>query len=108
MYALQAPANRIGSQHLDPAQIKILQEIITRLVFIPFSVYYMHQPFRMDFRCAGPRLSGAGYFIFREVWLPDEFKDEAEKGRGVVYRIVRLPVVNIPLENYQYKVRGFG
>ncbi len=67
VYALQAPANRIGSQHLDPAQIKILQEIITRLVFIPFSVYYMHQPFRMDFRCAGPRLSGAGYFIFREV-----------------------------------------
>jgi uncharacterized protein (DUF486 family) len=63
-YVLQVPANRIGFEHLDLAQLKILQEIITLVVFIPFSVYYMHQPFRMDFLWAGLRLIGAVYFIF--------------------------------------------
>ncbi len=66
-YALQVPANRIGFQHLDLAQLKILQEIITLAVFIPFSIYYMHQPFRTDFLWAGLCLIGAAYFIFRGI-----------------------------------------
>lgn len=64
-YALQVPANRIGFQALSLAQLKILQEIITLSVFIPFSVYYMNQPMKMDFLWAGLCLVGAAYFIFR-------------------------------------------
>ncbi len=64
-YALQVPANRIGFTVMDLAQLKILQEVITLGVFIPFSIHYMHQPFKADFIWAGLCLLGAVYFIFR-------------------------------------------
>jgi uncharacterized protein (DUF486 family) len=64
-YALQVPANRIGFQYFDLAQLKITQEIITLAVFVPFSMFYMGQPFKTDFIWAGLCLLGAIYFIFR-------------------------------------------
>lgn len=64
-YALQVPANRIGFQVFSLAQLKILQEIITLAVFIPFSIFYMQQPMKTDFLWAGLCLIGAAYFIFR-------------------------------------------
>jgi uncharacterized protein (DUF486 family) len=64
-YLLQVPANRIGSETLSLAQLKIIQEVITLTVFVPFALFYMHQPFRLDFVWAGLCLMGAVYFIFR-------------------------------------------
>lgn len=64
-YLIQVPANRIGYTTLNLGQLKILQEVITLSVFIPFSLYYMNQPFRMDFVWAGLCLVGAVYFMFR-------------------------------------------
>ena len=64
-YTLQVPANRIGFRSLDLGQLKILQEVITLAVFVPFAVYYMKQPFRTDFIWAGLCLLGAVYFMFR-------------------------------------------
>ena len=64
-YLLQVPANRIGFQSLNLAQLKIIQEVITLAVFVPFSMYYMQQPFKLDFVWAGLCLVGAVYFIFR-------------------------------------------
>ncbi len=64
-YLIQVPANRIGYTTLSLSQLKILQEVITLSVFIPFSLYYMNQPFRMDFVWAGLCLVGAVYFMFR-------------------------------------------
>ncbi len=64
-YMLQVPANRIGYGTLNLAQLKILQEVITLSVFIPFSIWYMQQPLRMDYIYAGLCLMGAVYFIFR-------------------------------------------
>jgi uncharacterized protein (DUF486 family) len=64
-YVIQVPANRIGYQELNLGQLKILQEVITLSVFIPFSLFYMNQPFRMDFVWAGLCLVGAVYFMFR-------------------------------------------
>lgn len=64
-YLLQVPANRIGYTTLRLDQLKILQEIITLSVFIPFAIYYMHQPFKTDYLWAGLCLLGAVYFIFR-------------------------------------------
>lgn len=64
-YLLQVPANRIGYTELSLAQLKITQEVITLLVFIPFAMFYMHQPFKLDFVWAGLCLLGAVYFIFR-------------------------------------------
>ena len=64
-YLIQVPANRIGNTELSLAQLKILQEVITLLVFVPFAVFYMHQPFKWDFVWAGLCLLGAVYFIFR-------------------------------------------
>jgi uncharacterized protein (DUF486 family) len=64
-YLLQVPANRIGYSTLSLAQLKILQEVITLLVFIPFAVLYMRQPVRQDFVWAGLCLLGAVYFTFR-------------------------------------------
>lgn len=66
-YLLQVPANRIGYTELNLAQLKILQEVITLLVFVPFAVFYMKQPFRLDFVWAGCCLLGAVYFMFRQV-----------------------------------------
>ena len=64
-YILQVPANRIGSTELDLSQLKIMQEIITLAVFVPFAVLYMKQPVKLDFLWAGLCLMGAVYFIFR-------------------------------------------
>jgi len=64
-YLLQVPANRIGFTALSLAQLKILQEVITLVVFLPFAVLYMHQPVKLDFLWAGLCLMGAVYFMFR-------------------------------------------
>lgn len=64
-YLLQVPANRIGYTTLSLAQLKILQEVITLGVFIPFAILYMRQPVKQDFVWAGFCLLGAVYFMFR-------------------------------------------
>jgi uncharacterized protein (DUF486 family) len=64
-YLFQVPANRIGYTALTLAQLKILQEVITLAVFVPFAMFYMHQPFKWDFVWAGLCLVGAVYFMFR-------------------------------------------
>ena len=64
-YLLQVPANRIGYTALSLPQLKILQEVITLAVFVPFAVLYMRQPVRLDFLWAGLCLLGAVYFMFR-------------------------------------------
>ncbi|HEX5392068.1 MAG TPA: DMT family protein [Rhodocyclaceae bacterium] len=64
-YLVQVPANRIGSAEMSLAQLKILQEVITLMIFVPFAVFYMQQPFKWDFLWAGLCLLGAVYFIFR-------------------------------------------
>ncbi|MDA0710340.1 MAG: DMT family protein [bacterium] len=64
-YMLQVPANRIGYTALSLSQLKIMQEVITLTVFLPFAMLYMGQPFKMDFVWAGLCLLGAVYFIFR-------------------------------------------
>ena len=64
-YLLQVPANRIGYTALSLSQLKILQEVITLVVFVPFAVVYMRQPIRLDFVWAGLCLIGAVYFVFR-------------------------------------------
>jgi uncharacterized protein (DUF486 family) len=64
-YTMQVPANRIGASRLSLPQLKMLQEVITLSVFVPFSVYYMRQPVRMDFLWAGLCMCGAVFFMFR-------------------------------------------
>ena len=64
-YLLQVPANRIGYSVMNLGQLKILQEVITLTIFVPFAVLYMNQPLKMDFLYAGLCLMGAVYFIFR-------------------------------------------
>ena len=65
-YLLQVPANRIGYGTLTLAQLKIIQEVITLSVFVPFSMLYMKEGFRLDFIWAGLCLCGAVFFIFRK------------------------------------------
>ena len=64
-YLLQVPANRIGYTAYSLGQLKILQEIITLVVFVPFAVLYMKQPVRLDYLWAGLCILGAVYFVFR-------------------------------------------
>jgi len=64
-YLLQVPANRTGYTVLTLGQLKIMQEAITLAVFIPFAVFYMRQPLRLDYLYAGLCILGAVYFIFR-------------------------------------------
>ena len=64
-YLFQVPANRIGFTQMNLAQLKILQEVITLTVFVPFAIYYMQQPIKFDFLWAALCLMGAVYFIFR-------------------------------------------
>ena len=64
-YLLQVPANRIGYTELSLPQLKILQEVITLLVFVPFSVVYMQSPVKLDFLWSGLCMLGAVYFMFR-------------------------------------------
>jgi uncharacterized protein len=66
-YLLQVPANRIGFQQagFSVGQLKIMQEVITLLVFVPFAVFFLHEPLKLDYLWAGLCLVGAVYFIFR-------------------------------------------
>lgn len=64
-YMLQVPANRIGASELSLPQLKIMQEVITLLVFVPFAMFYMKQPIKLDYLWAGLCMLGAVYFIFR-------------------------------------------
>jgi len=64
-YSLMVPANRIGFGTMSLAQLKILQEVITLLVFVPFALLVMKQPLKVDFLWAGLCMCGAVYFIFR-------------------------------------------
>jgi len=65
-YLLQVPANRIGFTAMNLGQLKILQEVITLGVFIPFALFYMREPFKLDFVWAGLCLLGAVFFMFRQ------------------------------------------
>ena len=65
-YLLQVPANRIGYGTFSLAQLKILQEVITLSVFLPFALFYMEQPLKLDYLWAALCLLGAVYFIFRQ------------------------------------------
>ncbi|PQA39380.1 DMT family protein [Amnimonas aquatica] len=64
-YMLMVPANRIGHTVLSLAQLKIIQEVITLSVFIPFAVLFMKEPLKLDYLWAGLCLMGAVYFMFR-------------------------------------------
>ena len=64
-YLLQVPANRIGYTALSLGQLKVMQEVITIAVFVPFAILYMKQPLKLDFLWAGLCLVGAAYFAFR-------------------------------------------
>ena len=65
-YLLQVPANRIGYSALSLTQLKILQEVITLVVFVPFAVFYMRQPLKLDYLWAALCILGAVYFVFRK------------------------------------------
>jgi hypothetical protein len=64
-YLLQVPANRIGHTQFSVAQLKIMQEVITLSVFVPFAVFYMKEPLKLDFLWAALCMVGAVYFMFR-------------------------------------------
>jgi len=64
-YMLQVPANRIGHTQFSVGQLKILQEVITLTVFVPFAVLYMKEPFKLDYVWAALCMVGAVYFMFR-------------------------------------------
>jgi len=64
-YLLQVPANRFGYRELNLAQLKILQEAITLIVFVPFAVLYMKQPIKLDYLWASLCIMAAVYFVFR-------------------------------------------
>jgi uncharacterized protein (DUF486 family) len=66
-YLIQVPANRIGFVQLTLPQLKMLQEVVTLSVFVPFSIYYMQQPVRLDFLWAALCLCGAVFFMFRGI-----------------------------------------
>ena len=65
-YMLQVPANRIGYTAMTLPQLKIAQEVVTLAVFVPFVVFYMRQPLKLDYLWAGLCMLGAVYFIFRK------------------------------------------
>jgi uncharacterized protein len=65
-YLLQVPANRIGYTVLSVGQLKILQEVITLSVFVPFALFYLKEPLKLDYLWAGLCLLGAVYFAFRD------------------------------------------
>lgn len=66
-YMLMVPANRIGYTELSLPQLKIMQEVITLVVFLPFATYYMQQPIKLDFLWASLCMVGAVYFMFRSI-----------------------------------------
>ncbi|MFN3785990.1 MAG: DMT family protein [Thiothrix sp.] len=65
-YLLQVPANRIGYTVWSVSQLKIIQEVITLTVFVPFALFYLKEPLKWDYLWAGLCLLGAVYFIFRD------------------------------------------
>ena len=65
-YLLQVPANRIGFTVMSIGQLKVLQEVITLSVFVPFVVFYMKEPLKLDYLWAGLCLVGAVFFMFRD------------------------------------------
>jgi len=65
-YLLQVPANRIGYTAMSLPQLKILQEVVTLIVFVPFAVFYMRQPLKLDYLWAALCIVGAVYFVFRK------------------------------------------
>ncbi len=69
-YLLQVPANRIGYTELSLTQLKMLQEIITLSVFVPFAALYMHKPVKLDYLWAALCMLGAVYFVFRAPSTP--------------------------------------
>jgi uncharacterized protein (DUF486 family) len=64
-YLFQVPANRIGDSQYSLGQLKILQEVVTLSVFVPFALFYMRQPLKLDFLWASLCMVGAVYFMFR-------------------------------------------
>jgi len=64
-YLLQVPANRIGYTQMSLPQLKVLQEVITLTVFVPFAAFYMQKPIKLDYVWAGLCMMGAVYFVFR-------------------------------------------
>jgi uncharacterized protein (DUF486 family) len=64
-YLLQVPANRIGYQVMNVGQLKILQEVITLMVFVPFSLFFLREQLKWDYLWAGLCLVGAVFFLFR-------------------------------------------
>jgi uncharacterized protein len=68
-YLLQVPANRIGHEVMNIGQLKILQEVITLSVFVPFAIFYMKEKPTLDYLWAGLCLLGAVFFMFRKKWL---------------------------------------
>ncbi len=68
-YLLQVPANRIGFTVLPVGQLKILQEIITLSVFVPFAYFYLKEPLKLDYLWAALCIIGAAFFIFRAKWV---------------------------------------
>lgn len=64
-YLFQVPANRLGFTVMSLGQLKVLQEVVSLAVFVPFAVLYMQQPIKLDFLWAGFCLMGAVYFMFR-------------------------------------------
>ena len=65
-YFLQVPANRIGYSQLSLSQLKIMQEVITLSVFVPFSIFYMQKPIKLNYLWASLCMCGAVYFIFKD------------------------------------------
>jgi uncharacterized protein (DUF486 family) len=64
-YCFQVPANRIGHTVLSVGHLKIIQEVVTLVVFVPFSVWYLREPLKLDYLWAGLCLMGAVFFMFR-------------------------------------------
>lgn len=67
-YLFQVPANRIGYTAFSVGQLKIIQEVITLSVFVPFSIFYLREPLKWNYLWAGLCLLGAVYFMFRDRW----------------------------------------
>lgn len=65
-YLFQVPANRIGYTVLSVGELKVIQEVITLSVFVPFSLFYLKEPLKLDYAWAGLCLLGAVYFMFRD------------------------------------------
>ena len=65
-YLLQVPGNRIGFTQFNVGQLKIMQEVITLTVFVPFAVFYLNEPLKLDYLWAALCMVGAVYFVFRQ------------------------------------------